>query len=512
MTDKENGPGESHSIPLALPKSRQHPRRKSIKDGIAIPKQDSNPPAMPSSPSQGAPIPPSSANASTPSKLRRKVSVEVSLDYDTSIQRLVEYFFVVSCRPRFDQNNCGHTLKQQHNEGERMSVPTTPESRRPPPAPRRVTPTTTPTKVAQEVLWDDGEGIFSRPLTPKQSTHLKKRGIGLFSSLERAASDEKDTVQESYVEGESSQDTAPSPKPRETWIRDVPIERLPLPTNGHEDNIHLPQSSQRDIYTLEPKVTARFPLEDHRDHPFNSMLTHFCFPGSDIIVPSKEYHMPTVHHFVLTNDKGRKIYGTCLTVYEEYNPPENTFWKSPEPFHQAAVGDSGIEVSVNPFYAKLYIPRVLCILSVWPYVKAFREYLAQLYRLATSTNCMQAPIERYVMNICNEIPAPPPGAFEVHVSILDSVIRFWSPPARLPIAYVALPYDVLFHCLDVDNILRLWYCLTMERKVLLVSTQQSILTVCAEILCSLLYPMKWSHLYVPMLPQLLCPMLDAPGT
>ncbi|KAG7361639.1 DENN (AEX-3) domain containing protein [Nitzschia inconspicua] len=240
------------------------------------------------------------------------------------------------------------------------------------------------------------------------------------------------------------------------------------------------------------------------------MLTHFCFPGGDIIFPSREFHMPVVHHFVLTNDKGRKVYGTCLTVYEEYVPPENTFWKSRERLHGATVGESGIEVSVNPQHTKLYIPKVLCILSIWPYVKAFREYLAQIYRLATSTNCMEAPIERYVMNICNEIPAPPPGAFEVHLHILDSVIRFWSPPARLPIAYVALPYEILFDCLDIESIMHLWYCLTMERKVLLVSTQHSILTVCAEILCSMLYPMKWSHLYVPMLPQFLCPMLDAP--
>lgn len=50
----------------------------------------------------------------------------------------------------------------------------------------------------------------------------------------------------------------------------------------------------------------------------------------------------------------------------------------------------------------------------------------------------------------------------------------------------------------------------MERKVVLLSSQYSILTVCAEILCSLLFPMRWSHLYVPLLPRMLCPMLDAP--
>ena len=28
--------------------------------------------------------------------------------------------------------------------------------------------------------------------------------------------------------------------------------------------------------------------------------------------------MPWVHHFVLTDGSGRKMYGTCLTVFEEF--------------------------------------------------------------------------------------------------------------------------------------------------------------------------------------------------
>jgi hypothetical protein len=241
------------------------------------------------------------------------------------------------------------------------------------------------------------------------------------------------------------------------------------------------------------------------------MIPQFCYPVGDVVVPTKEYQMPRVHHFVLTNDKGRKVYGTCLTFYEEYHPPADNPWRRQDLVLEDS-GERDIEVTVDDQVSALYLPRCLCILSTWPYVRAFREYLAQLYRLATSTNCMTAPIERYIMNICMEIPAPPPGAFEVQVNILDSIIRFWSPPAKLPIAYVAMPYQILFDCLDVENVLHLWYCLTMERKVLLVSSQYSILTVCSEILCSLLYPMKWSHLYVPLLPRFLCPMLDAPGT
>jgi len=270
--------------------------------------------------------------------------------------------------------------------------------------------------------------------------------------------------------------------------------------------VHLQQQQVEDTTTtnnedtsilLEPQITARYPPTDYPNQPLNLRLPQFCHPeGTELIHPTTQYKMPRVHHFVLTDSLGGKLYGTALTVYEE--------------FHHDT--DKGGEKKKSAVY---YAPRVLTLLSTYPYLTAFRTYLTQLYRLATTTNCMTIPIERYVQNICMEVPAPPPGVFEVELCIhpslgSSSMINFWSPPADQPIAYVSLPYQVLFECLDIGNILFAWYTLACERKVLLVSSQLSLLTVCSEILCSLLFPMKWSHLYIPVLPRSLTPMLDAP--
>ena len=221
-----------------------------------------------------------------------------------------------------------------------------------------------------------------------------------------------------------------------------------------------------------------------------------------MIRPTSEYRMPRVHHFVLTDSMGGKLYGTALTVYEVFKPEQ-------------ADDDNSSTIEKSPAKKTYYAPRVLTLLSTYPYLSAFRTYLTQLYRLATTTDAMTAPIERYVQNICAEVPAPPPGAFEVQLSIHPSLgragqVRFWAPPADQPIPYVSLPFKVLFECLDVGNVLFAWFSLTCEGQVLLVSSQLSLLTVCGEILCSLLFPMRWSHLYIPVLPRSLCPMLDAP--
>jgi pentatricopeptide repeat protein len=158
---------------------------------------------------------------------------------------------------------------------------------------------------------------------------------------------------------------------------------------------------------------------------------------------------------------------------------------------------------------EVFLPKCLVLLSGYPYLAAFREYLTQLHRLSKMGD-MTLPIERYITNFCAEIPAPPPGSFEVQTTILDSVIKMWSPPHNLPIAWVSLPFTHLFECLDIDNIILVWHCLALERQVLITSTQLSILTTATEIFLSLLFPMRWSHAYIPVLPHFLIPILSAP--
>jgi len=281
------------------------------------------------------------------------------------------------------------------------------------------------------------------------------------------------------------------------------------------------QQKQSEPMYYKPEITARYPLQDHDDAPLNDAVASFCFSIiGDRVVPTTDFHLPKVHHFVLTDEQGKRFYGTCLTSFEECadtssigeaGDDEGTRRSNRKKnlLPRRLVKKSGSGGSRKP-RSKRYLPQVLCIISSYPYLTAFREYLSQLWRLATTTNLMTAPIERYVLNICSEIPAPPAGAFELQMSILNSTIRFWSPPADQPIAYVALPFHLLFECLDIQNIIFVWYSLALERRVLLISSQGSLLTVAAEILLSLLFPMSWSQAYIPLLPQALSPMLDAP--
>ena len=434
-------------------------------------------------------------------KLRRKVPISDTLNESTAVQRLVEYVVIVSSQPRWQQQR----QKSESNTDNKSEAAG--------PGGDGGKKSSTSQEESQQQQQEEAEVDVSKGSTNGKSTGAKQQ-----PSSNGTKQKPNDPTEDERRQPDSPLPTAKTVKPSSV-------------DSNSSGNIYMPeQPNETTTNTTEPTfvpvITARYPETDHADNPLNPMILQFCYPTGDVIVARPEYEMPRVHHFVLTQGCGRKLYATCLTVMEEWcddgSSSNSNNNEGDEPPRSVMTEDSGngIELAVGNINNNKhgndddrpvrYIPKVLCLLSTWPYLTAFREYLSQLYRLASTTNVMHAPLERYILNICCEIPAPPPGAYEVQLSILDSTIRFWAPPAKLPIAYVALPHKILFECLDLDNLLTVWTALIVERRVLLLSSQYSVLTVCSEILCSLLFPLRWSHLYVPLLPRMLCPMLDAP--
>lgn len=332
-------------------------------------------------------------------------------------------------------------------------------------------------------------------------------------------------------EGGISVEVVPSPpdSPARTSANDAPLTDIASQSRPEEWSMSSPErhgdaDEDRgdehefvDDFDFQPSITARYPLEDHEGNPLHESVTCFCHPSGSIRLRT-DFSMPKIHYFVATGGNGQQMYGTCLTLWEPYMISSlgrascvHTEVRPPQDRDEDSTGADREVKDLGGLGTKreVFLPKCLVLLSTYPYLVAFREYLTQLHRL-TKMGDMQLPVERYITNFCAEIPAPPPGSFEVQTTILDSVIKLWSPPFNQPIAWVALPFSHLFECLDLGNVLMVWHALALERQVLLTSTQVSLLTTCCEILLSLLFPMQWSHAYIPVLPHFLIPILSAP--
>ena len=58
-----------------------------------------------------------------------------------------------------------------------------------------------------------------------------------------------------------------------------------------------------------------------------------------------------------------------------------------------------------------FLPRCICLISNWTFVSSFKQFLCGLYRI--SLGKLTFPIERYICNFIDDIPAPPAGKVDV---------------------------------------------------------------------------------------------------
>ena len=83
---------------------------------------------------------------------------------------------------------------------------------------------------------------------------------------------------------------------------------------------------------------------------------------------------------------------------------------------------------------------------------------------------------------------------------------------KVPIELHQFDYNLLefFDMLGVENAVKLLIIVLLEHQVLVYSSEFDKLMLVCESITTLMYPFKWPHVYVPILPPSLENFLDAP--
>ena len=194
---------------------------------------------------------------STPKpKMRRKVSVEDALATSTAVQRLVEYFVVVSSQPRWETSP---QLQTPEPKNRKKPVDATPKPEEPqePKTEKKPIVFETPRHPQRQTTNIDPNNLMSpEPLNPPTTKKKPKPLAERFRFRTRAQEevdlrpsssedDEKKEVEEGYPDFSS-------PTPRSEWTRE----------DGPTENIHMP--TQNSNHSFQPMITARFPYVDHK--------------------------------------------------------------------------------------------------------------------------------------------------------------------------------------------------------------------------------------------------------
>lgn len=193
------------------------------------------------------------------------------------------------------------------------------------------------------------------------------------------------------------------------------------------------------------------------------------FDGSDVST------FPRSYPIVLTEGDGSKIYVSCIAfrdpvcedIAKAYRIPTNSF-----------------------------ADKCICLVSHSPSFRVLRDALEELFTLCFSPDGSSKPLWDVIANLVTGVSLPTPGQDRVLFAIESSLLAF-EVPSMDGLPHADISFQPLVQCLDVDNFLKLFTAVLLERRILLRSNKYSLLTLASEALCHLIYPFRWqwSRLY-----------------
>ncbi|NP_001316951.1 DENN domain and WD repeat-containing protein SCD1 [Gossypium arboreum] len=235
-------------------------------------------------------------------------------------------------------------------------------------------------------------------------------------------------------------------------------------------------------YLYLPSLLDQYPPLNHTLYPPPPPQLPTCvLPAGVELFPSgfdsnDPLSYPRSYPIVLTEGDGSKIYVSCITfrdpvcedIAEAYRIPPNSF-----------------------------ADKCICVVSRSPCFRVLREALEEIFALCFSPSGSRASRCGMLLHIVSNVPLPTPGKERVLFAIDNCLLSVEVPPKDgLPHADV-ISFQPLVQCLDVDNLIKLFTAVLLERRILIRSNKYSLLTLASEAICHLIYPFRW--VYIPLL-------------
>ncbi|RZF38820.1 hypothetical protein LSTR_LSTR000523 [Laodelphax striatellus] len=247
-------------------------------------------------------------------------------------------------------------------------------------------------------------------------------------------------------------------------------------------------------------ILQRFPKTDWSDTPFIDGIEWFCQPQGWAL--STERQEPHFFVSVLTDVDANRHYCACLCFNETVSITPS------KPVDEDEDGLESDHIPTISHHSIMYAPKCLVLVSRLDYIETFRNCLGIIYTVYVES--VGTALETLVGNILGCIQVPPPGGPQVRFSIGAGDRQALQPPLTpsLPVTNTAV--CLLFQQLGIRNVLSLFCAIMTEHKILFQSQSYSRLTDGCRALTALIYPFRYSHVYIPLLPAALVEVLSTP--
>uniref|UniRef100_A0A4W4GN67 SET binding factor 1 n=1 Tax=Electrophorus electricus TaxID=8005 RepID=A0A4W4GN67_ELEEL len=240
------------------------------------------------------------------------------------------------------------------------------------------------------------------------------------------------------------------------------------------------------------RILQRFPEKDWEDNPFPQGIELFCQPSGWQLVPVEL--PPSFFVAVLTDINSERHYCACFTFWE-------TLQKEPS----EADEDETPELLQTP--AQLYGPKSLVLVSRLDHTEVFRNCLALIYTVHVDS--LIVPLETVIGNLLTCI-IPIAGGSQRTITLGAGDRQVIQTPVNDSLPVSGCSVAQLFRQLGIVNVLCLFCAALTEHKILFLSRSYQRLTDACRALLAIMFPLKYSFTYVPILPGKLLEVLSTP--
>lgn len=227
--------------------------------------------------------------------------------------------------------------------------------------------------------------------------------------------------------------------------------------------VNLASSAQN---TLTAFITHKFsaPLAP----PVSPVVTSFCFPDADHmgLFPNDKAFPSEGFTFVLTEAEGDRVFGFCRRF---------------------------MFVGGSPRY-----PGCLCFLSRLPCFALFSELLEHVEARWKVSPGAVFPLLANIM--AQDVPRP---GMLFRVSMHSEDPKLLSEPLVLvrSDAGAASSLAPLFRYLSIDNVMLLFSAILCEKRILLCGSSLEGISECVHAASTMIFPLQWQHIFIPLLPH-----------
>ncbi|CAL8081456.1 unnamed protein product [Orchesella dallaii] len=255
-------------------------------------------------------------------------------------------------------------------------------------------------------------------------------------------------------------------------------------------------------------IHQRFPIRDWEEVPFISEIELFCQPqGWRLAFESEE---PKYFVSVLTDMNGNRHYCACLSFHEAValtpskpvDEQEESFEDATDsysPVRQSPSSNSSLSPTSSTHHVVMYAPKCLVIMSRLYQIETFRQCLGTIYTAYSES--LGVSLENLVGNLLGHVHIPLCGGQQLRFSLGGGDRQALQMPMLSSIPVSNSTVSQLFQQLGVNNVLILFCAVMTEQKILFHSSCISRLTDACHALTCLMFPFRYSHVYVPILPS-----------